>query len=168
MRQKLNIIFDNQECPFLRNDRKVKKIDNEFVRTQKIRSCREKISNMVDDFHWKTIKYITDNYRNVLIGNLSTKAIIRKQPKKIFTSEYKKAIQYMSLCKFRERLKDKCNKKSINYKMINEYCTTKICSLCGFIKEDVEDSEVYNCDNCKKRQDRDVNSCRNIYIKRSY
>ena len=146
---------------------KLKKIDNEYIRKQKIRKCREKMSNMVDDFHWKTIKYVTDNYRNVLIGNLSTKAILSKKYK-IFSPEYKKVIQCLSLYKFRERLKDKCDKKSINYKMVNEYCTTKICSLCGYIKENVRDAETYKCDKCKIIQDRDVNSSRNIYLKRHF
>jgi len=144
----------------------LEKIKNEYVRKQKIRKCREKIENMIDDFHWKTIKYIIENYRNVMIGNMSTKSILSKKVNSQFSETYKKSVQQLSYSKFRERLKDKCEKKNINYKMINEYCTTKICSMCGFVKENVKNSEIYNCDSCKRSQDRDINSSRNIYFKR--
>ncbi len=33
---------------------------------------------MINDMHWKTINYLTDNYKTILIGNLSTKNIVEK------------------------------------------------------------------------------------------
>ena len=37
-----------------------------------------KISNIVNDVHWKTIKYLTDNNAIILLENMSTKNISKK------------------------------------------------------------------------------------------
>lgn len=44
-----------------------KRIKNRYNRI-----LNEKITGTIDDLHWKTINYLTSNYRNIIIGNLST------------------------------------------------------------------------------------------------
>ena len=36
----------------------------------------KKISNLIDELHWKTINYLTHNYKTILIGNMSSKNIV--------------------------------------------------------------------------------------------
>ena len=72
---------------------------------------------------------------------------------------------HMSLFKFKERLQYKCNVKNNNYIEVNERYTSKMCSNCSNYKEDLGANKVYNCKNCKKIIDRDINAARNIYIK---
>ena len=36
----------------------------------------KRIKGHIDEVHWKTINYLTSNYKNILIGDLSTKGII--------------------------------------------------------------------------------------------
>ena len=43
--------------------------------------------------------------------------------------------------------------------------TSKMCSICGNIKEDLGGNKVYKCTNCKTVMDRDVNGARNIHIR---
>ncbi len=50
--------------------------------------------------------------------------------------------------------------------MVDERYTSKVCSNCGNVKEDLKGSEIYDCSNCMCVMDRDVNGCRGIYIKR--
>lgn len=37
-----------------------------------------KIEHMINDLHWKTIKHLTNNYSNILLGNMSAKSIVKK------------------------------------------------------------------------------------------
>ena len=34
--------------------------------------------NKIDVLHWKTIIYLTQNYRSILWGNMSAKSIVKK------------------------------------------------------------------------------------------
>ena len=89
-----------------------------------------KIGNMMDDLHWKTIKYLTDHYNTIIVGNLSTKSIVQCEKLSKIT---KRVAMLMKLYVFKERLKFKCSLKECQYKHINEQYTTKMCSYCGNI-----------------------------------
>ena len=123
-----------------------------------------KIKYLIDELHWKSIKYLTDNYKNILIGDLSVKGIVNNRTS-VITSMTKRIGLHMSLFKFKERLQYKCNVKNNNYIEVNEKYTSKMCSNCSNYKEDLGANKVYNCNNCKKIIDRDINAARNIYIK---
>jgi putative transposase len=43
--------------------------------------------------------------------------------------------------------------------------TSKMCSICGNIKEDLGGNETYKCQKCGTCIERDINGARNIYIK---
>jgi IS605 OrfB family transposase len=113
--------------------------------------------------HWKSINYLTKKYNTILIGDMSVKSIIRKNG--VLNSMTKRIASAMSLYKFCERLKYKCSIKNVKYKMVNERYTSKCCSNCGTIKENLGGDMVYNCDICHIIQDRDVNACRNMCFK---
>jgi len=66
---------------------------------------------------------------------------------------------------FSQRLELKCKLYDVNYRMIDEKYTSKICSSCGSYKEDLGGSKIYYCDKCNISMERDVNGSRNIYIK---
>ncbi len=66
---------------------------------------------------------------------------------------------------FRERLKDKCTARGVNYKCVNESYTSKMCSVCANEKTDLGKNKIYNCTNCKIIIGRDTNGARNIYCK---
>ena len=49
--------------------------------------------------------------------------------------------------------------------MVNERYTSKVCSVCGEFKDDLDSSKIYKCKKCMSIIDRDVNGCRNIILK---
>jgi transposase len=55
--------------------------------------------------------------------------------------------------------------KGLKYKTVNEFYTSKMCSVCGEIDANLGGKKKYACANCKTVMDRDVNGCRGIYIK---
>lgn len=123
-----------------------------------------KIINLVNDLHWKTIKYLTFKYKNILIGDLSVKGITNKETSNI--QRMTKRIAYrLKFYEFRQRLEYKCNLYKINYKVIDESFTSKVCSLCGTENKKLGSSKIFNCPNCKKLIDRDTNGCRGIFLK---
>ncbi len=60
-----------------------------------------------------------------------------------------------------QRLKYECQRHKINFQLINEYLTSKLCSRCGHYK-DVGSAKIYECESCGLVIDRDVNAAKNI------
>ncbi len=138
-----------------------------------------RIERRIDELHWKTINYLTTNFDHIILGNLSTKCIVKRNEKKsenIETEDVKKkqlskmmkrVAMKMSFYKFKERLKYKCQRHKINLQLINEYLTSKLCSRCGEYN-DVGSSKIYNCTSCDLCIDRDVNAAKNIALRGFY
>jgi len=124
----------------------------------------KKITNYVDELHWKSINYLVKNYKNILIGNMSSKSTNRNSTSKL-SPTVKKMLQYSSIFKFRQRLKFKCFQYNRNYIEVNESYTSKTCSMCGVIKENLGSNKTFECKSCKTVMDRDINGSRNIYYK---
>ena len=123
-----------------------------------------KISNRVNDLHWKTINYLVNNYDTILLGDMSAKSIVSKN-NLILDPNSKTACLRTKYYEFRQRLEYKCRVVKTNYRLMNEYYTSKTCSNCGYYKVGLKGEENYECKKCKINIDRDVNGCRNIYFK---
>ena len=122
-----------------------------------------KIKNKVDDMHWKTIKYLITNNKQILIGNLSTKKISSNKTGNL-PDMSKRVGSSMSLYKFKQRLEYKCGINKTKYKEIDESYTSKTCSNCGNFKKDLGTNKIYKCNKCGMKIDRDINGSRCILI----
>lgn len=141
---------------------KLKKVTNRMKKkyTERI---EKKISNIVNDLHWKTINDLTNNSKEIIIGNMSGKRLVQQDN---FNGNSKNAILRMRYYEFRERLKYKCSARNRIYICVNESYTSKVCSVCTNYNEELKLSDrVYNCSNCGVNIQRDLNSCRGIWIK---
>ena len=61
---------------------------------KKILLFNEKIRNKVDEIHWKTINYLTNNYKNILLPPFETQQMTKNLHRKtnremMFWSHYK-------------------------------------------------------------------------------
>ena len=70
----------------------------------------------------------------------------------------------MKFYKFKERLLFKATEKNKRIVMVNEAYTSQTCSFCGIIYKP-GCSKVYECKNCNKCIDRDINASKNILMK---
>lgn len=136
---------------------------NEKIKKKNDKMINKKISNLKNELHWKTINYLVKNNNVILIGNMSSKSIIKKNGN--IDAMTKRITQSLSFYEFKTRLKYMCSRKGKKYGEINEWMTSKMCSICGNIKEDLGGNKIYNCNKCGKTLDRDTNGTRNIYIK---
>lgn len=170
--------FSNNKCIEIGNNLKpkikkyLKKIDrikentNVSIKIKKKieKKCYKKIENAVDDLHWKSINYLTNNFGNILIGNLSTKSIANNNSKNNLDKMTKRIGLSMKLYQFKQRLSYKCEQRKIGYAEIDEAYTSKTCTNCGYLKNDLGDSKVYKCNSCKFIIGRDYGGARNIFI----
>ena len=114
----------------------------------------DQIKNLVNDMQWKIIDYLTRSYKNIIVGNFSTK---RMGETDSVTKMTKRVGNLLSIYKFKERLQYKCKYTNTNYKEIDEWGSSKSCSVCGYWKKDLGKSKVYHCDQCGTIMNRDVN-----------
>lgn len=152
----------------IKNIKKKEKIENNsnlsIKRKRKIqRKINKKINNQVDELHWKSINYLTSNYKTILLGDMSAKSIVRKNG--ILNKYMKLSCLRTRFYDFRKRLEYKCKLKSIKYLLVDEYYTSKICSKCGNYNDKLKGEKIYDCSGCSIKIDRDINACRNILIK---
>ena len=114
---------------------------------------------MISDMHWKTINYLTNNYKTLLIGNLSTKNIVEKELSPIT----KRLANIYRLYQFKQKLKYKCKYLNISYKEVDEAYTSKSCCKCATINNNLNGNEIFECKKCKLKIDRDINGSINIF-----
>ena len=146
--------------------KKLKKIDkinrcNGFLKEKKDRIVRKKykrIKNMVNDMHWKMTNYLTLNYRDIFVGNLSTKKIGEGN----IAGITKRIANILSIHKLKEKIKYKCEQRKRNYKEIDEAYTTQGCGRCGNMKKYLGGNKKYECKKCMLKVNRDINSARTI------
>lgn len=143
---------------------RVKTLKNISVKHRKLIliRLRRKLKNIVTELHWKTIKYLTENYKTILIGDLSAKSATSRK-KKGANKRNKEMLLSISLFQFKQRLQYKCKLNGCLYSEVDEHYTSQACSCCGQ-RYDIKASRVYSCKNCKMVTDRDVNAAKNIFF----
>jgi len=143
---------------------KINNYKNNKYRRKAILIKNRKIKNLVNELHWKTIDYLTKNYKTIIIGDMSVKSIVNNKNSNL--NKMTKRIAYvLSFYKFKERLKYKCLLNNCNYLEVNEKYTSKMCSNCCTYNETLGSNKIFNCSNCNITIDRDLNGSRNICFK---
>jgi len=131
----------------------------------KIKRTSMKISNLVDDSHWKVIDYLVKNYDTIFMGNMSSKNIISIKNNVQLDGLTKKLASRMKFYVFRQRLEYKAKLYGCTYNLIDESYTSKICSNCGWEHENLGGNKTYKCGGCSMKTDRDCNGARGIALK---
>jgi len=138
----------------VRSKRKIKNY------AKKIKKLYDKISNVVDDLHWRSITYLTRNYKKILLPNFESQKMMSRN------KNLNRSFGELKHYRFRMRLVDKV--KSIKHTklyIVTEEYTSKTCGNCGFIKNDLKSNKEFKCSKCGVIIDRDINGARNIMLK---
>lgn len=149
-----------------------KKIDNfKSLRDRKVikrkrykrkeRKTYFKINNLIDDLHFKTIKYLTSTFKHIIIPNFETQKMTSKNSIKSVNRNLLQLKHYL----YRQRLEAKCLIEKCTIDVCTEEYTSQTCGQCGLLTK-VDKKDVYCCNNCNLIIDRDINGARNIAIKR--
>ena len=138
--------------------RKLKECKNFIKNKKKIRRQYERLNNLRNDYIDKVINNILDSPPKIIVvEDLDVKQM--QQNKKISS-----LIQISSFRKFITKLKERCNKYSIEVKEADRYYpSSKMCSRCKNIKEKLLLSErIYKCNICNNKISRDLNAAINL------
>jgi transposase len=125
--------------------------------------CRlqSKLNNLIDDMHFKTINFLTQNYSNILLPSFEIQEMVSKRT--LHRSTKRKMLNF-SFYKFKQRLNHKAALLNhCHVEIVNEAYTSQTCGYCGNLKKTSD--ETITCDKCSKIFDRDINGARNIYLK---
>jgi len=144
-----------------RKQRKLSKTAKGSVRRSKARNLlaqvHKKVKNARDDFHHKVSLKLAVENQAVSIEDLS----ISKMVKTKYLARYLSDIGWNS---FVEKLKYKLEDRGCTLIKIGKFFpSTKTCSKCNFVQEGITLSKrSWDCDNCGKKHDRDLNASINI------
>lgn len=151
---------------------------------KKINSIYNNIKNKVKELHNKTALFLCKKYDRILIPKFETQKMIGKQGikqkvEKIKNdkNEFKKlnkivrlsknvkyVLNQLSHYKFRQHLKNKSIEHGCQLVECTEEYTSMCCGSCGHCSKNYKE-RIKTCSKCKKKNHRDVNGARNIFIK---
>lgn len=124
-------------------------------------SKRKHIRNMVNEMHWKSIRYLTTNYDTIVYPDFRVSQMVKGRKLKRMT---KRLMLMFCFHSFKEKLQYKCDCLGKKLYIVDESFTSRTCSQCGRLN-DTGGSEKYHCIGCGMRGDRDILASRNILIK---
>lgn len=152
----------------LKIDRLISKMSKETNKHKKsnlkrlIFKLRFKVRNLIDELHWKTIKFFTSRFKVIIFPPFNVSKMIKKSKRKLS----KKVVRSMGCFRFfefKERLKLKCKEIGITFIESSEAFTSRTNSFTGELIENLGSKEKFEFDNILV--DRDINGARNILIR---
>ena len=129
---------------------------------KKYLKIEKKVRDIIYDLHNQTTSRLASEYENILLPEFSTSGMLKK---KDLHSVTKRMMSTLSFYKFKEKLKWECYKKSKQLYIVTEEYTSKTCTNCGTIKNNLGGSKKYECNECGIKIERDYNGARNILLK---
>ena len=120
----------------------------------------DKISHMVQDMHKKTALFLCKSYDNVFLPKLNFHHCTK------LTRKSRSSMATLAHCSFHDRLIMKAEQfHGVSVHEIDEDFTSKTCSSCGNLKDDLGSNKIYSCSSCSSVFDRDFNAAKNIMLK---
>ncbi|KAK1945218.1 putative transposase [Phytophthora citrophthora] len=148
---------------------------------RRIRYTSRKATCVVNDMLHKLSSWLASKNQNVLLPSFQTSEMVRRYELKVASdatpetpatfqsrkirSPTARAMMAQAHYKFKMLLKYKLERAGGCLTTCEEEYTSKTCSSCGEIKENLGGSDVFRCLSCHARHDRDVNGARNIFHK---
>jgi putative transposase len=129
------------------------------------RRVREKIRDLIRDFHHKCAKYLCENYGYILLPTYQSQQMVRRGRRRI-GSKTARAMLTWSPYRFKQRLLDKIREYPwCKVFIVDEHHTSKTCGNCGNLHDRLGGNKVFNCPSCRVVMDRDANAARNILLR---
>ena len=124
--------------------------NNRRKRKRALAKLHTKVVNQRKDYFHKLANFLSSKYDHIFIEDLNLKAMQKLWGRKISDLAFSEFVNILSY-------------KSKVHKINRFYPSSKTCSKCGAIKDDLKLSDrVYKCDNCDLEIDRDLNASINI------
>jgi len=125
---------------------------------------RAKIQYLQSELHWKTARWMCLNFRHIVIPRFGSTSMVCRETSKL-SADNKRRMFLLAHGKFLSRLMSKAEEFGTTVQIVDERNTTRTCSHCDYVKNDIGKAEEWTCNNCKFRHDRDCTASRNIFQK---
>lgn len=142
------------------HDKSTRRVNKQNIR-KRIRKTRSKISNTIDDLHWKFSNFLCKHFNTVLIPCFKTQPMLTKVNNRKVGSLSARICNVYKHYQFRQRLHHVAKKYKTQVVVITEPYTSKTCGRCGNINYLLGGSKTFRCPNCNISIDRDLNGARN-------
>jgi putative transposase len=173
--KRFQVGYSNKECIEISSrteltqklKKKIKDMQSRFVKLtskikRQIRKKYNKINNIIDDIHWRTITYLRKNYNDILLPIFESQEMVKSMNS--YQKKCKDKLLTLKHYKFKERLINKAKSiKNLRVHIVNEAYTSKTCTNCGTLNE--TKPNYMECRSCKITVERDINGSRNILLK---
>jgi putative transposase len=132
-------------------------------RKRHLNKIEKKKIDYTNSIHWNVINLLVKKYDTILLGDIKSHDIVKNGINSSNNREFNDLKFYI----FKQRLIYKAGLAKKHVKLVNEFNTTKCCSCCGVLNENVGGSEIFICTNnsCKQVFGRDSNAAKNIFLK---
>ena len=124
---------------------------------------RQRIINLVDELHWQTARWLTNNYQAVLLPTFETQDMSRRVGRRIRSKTARMMLSFRHY-EFKQRLRWKAWQRGALVIDVNEAYTSKTRSWDGSIKSNLGGAIVIR-DESGFGMDRDVNGARGIFLR---
>ena len=124
---------------------------------------RQRITNLVDELHWQLARWLTSNYRIILLPTFETHDMTRRAGRRIRSKTARMMLTFRHH-EFKQRLKWKAWQRGALVIDANEAYTSKTRSWDGSIKHNLGGAKVIR-DDAGFGMDRDINGARGIFLR---
>jgi transposase len=134
---------------------------------RKWRRYLRKVTRRVRALHEQTAAWLLKNYRVVLVPNMNTGQMVRRQRGRWLHPTVRRGM-LLAHYRFRHVLLSMARRSPhCRVTEVREDFTSKTCGMCGVLDEDLGSRKTFRCphDGCEFVCDRDVNGARNILPK---
>ena len=145
----------SEKMDFLKSIKKIQK--RKMCQLEK----RKKKKDLVDSLHWDFINDILKNNDIILLGLINSHNIVKGGKNKKLNRDFCDLKFYL----LRQRLLYKASVSQKKVILVKEHYTTKTCSNCGILNQEIGSSKIFKCSNCHLLADRDINASKNILLK---
>ena len=128
---------------------------------KRIQKSRSKVSDIINDLHWKFANFLCKHFQTILIPSFKTQSMIKKTNNRKVSSMSSRLCNIYKHYQFRQRLHYIAKKYNSQVVVVTEPYTSKTCGRCGKIDYLLGGSKTFHCPNCNMVIDRDLNGARN-------
>ena len=127
---------------------------------------RQKITDLVDELHWQAARWLTSNYKVILLPTFETQDMTRRAGRKIRSKTARMMLSFRHY-EFKQRLIWKAWQRGALVMEVNEAYTSKTRSWDGSVEEKLGGRAVIR-DEKGFGMDRDVNGARGIFLRAGF
>ncbi|MGK7894590.1 MAG: RNA-guided endonuclease InsQ/TnpB family protein [Xenococcus sp. (in: cyanobacteria)] len=135
--------------------------------SQKINSLLIRIKNLIDEVHKKVAKWLTTEYRVIFLPTFESSQMVAKSEKKKRKLNSKTVRQMLTWAhyRFKQTLKFHGLKRGATVIDVTEEYTSKTCTKCGNVHQNLGSSKHFKCPHCGHSMPRDWNGALGIFLK---